>query len=408
MKFNRHAVPSILARVLRVSEYAPLCMDNSSGGSTNPAGQNLVFTDPHDANKTYPARFKRQIKDRNQKVRSGTTVDGEDFPYQDIKKNKCECCKKLDINDECDDWANDVWEVFIDGEWKEVKICKWHAFKLLGREEQEASLKLPHQVEAPVTDIVDFGQPYTLVNVILADEVSVVKYPCSGGCPDLLREGALKKLTILNIASELGDEENIVALVNSFNNSKNWRTKSDGVKRSSSHYTSDFYDGAGAQGGPGASGRPDTWSPTREQWEAASPALKEFFEKIERKYECKIHDGHATYISKEKFSNKSRKVGCMDAHTDKWYELKPLLRAVLTIGKSENGKFMRFTDMEYGRWVEIPIEHGTCVMLDPLFAGTTTGRYIHGVRGAEGTYTIVFDFGRTKDGDVVMFSGLDL
>ena len=332
MKFNRLAVPNILARVFRVSDYTPLCMDNSSGGSsgdTNPAGQNLVFIDPHDANKTYPARFKRQIKDRNQTVRSGTTGDGEDFAYQDIKKNKCECCKKLGITDECDVWANDVWEVYIDGVWKEVKICKWHAFKLLGREEQGASLKLPHQVEALVTDIVDIGDP-TLVNVILADKVSVVKYPCTGGCPDLLREGALKKFTMLNIASALGDEKNIVALVNEFNDSKNWRTKSDGAGRSSSHCNSGFYGGAGAHYGPGVSGRPDTWSPTREQWEAASPALKEFFAKIERDYECEIHNGHATYISKEKFSNKSRKVGCMDDHTDKWYELKPLLRAVLT------------------------------------------------------------------------------
>ena len=130
--------------------------------------------------------------------------------------------------------------------------------------------------------------------------------------------------------------------------------------------------------------------------------MKEVFDDIERIHECEIHDGHATYICDEKLGPKSRKIGCMDEHIDKPYDWKPLFRLVLTIGRSNSGKVMRFTDIKYGRWVDIPIDHGTCIRIDPIFSGTETGRYIHGVRGAEGTYTIVLDFGRTPAGVVEM------
>ena len=86
----------------------------------------------------------------------------------------------------------------------------------------------------------------------------------------------------------------------------------------------------------------------------------------------------------------------MREHGDKPYPWKPWKRGVLTLGDNIDGtpKVMRFTDMEYGRWVDIEIPHGTFIELGPTFSGTESPRYIHGIRNAQGTYSLVIDYGK--------------
>ena len=57
-------------------------------------------------------------------------------------------------------------------------------------------------------------------------------------------------------------------------------------------------------------------------------------------------------------------------------------------------KIMRFSDMQYGRWVDIEVKHGTFIELDRIFSGTDSPRYIHGVRNAQGVYALVMDYGK--------------
>ena len=70
------------------------------------------------------------------------------------------------------------------------------------------------------------------------------------------------------------------------------------------------------------------------------------------------------------------------------------LRGILYVGDSKAGKVMRIHDQKYGRWVDIWLPHGTFIMFSTHAGGSSSPRYVHGVRNAEGTYTICFDFGQ--------------
>ena len=354
------------------------------------------FTNPNNIDEEYTVEYKGQLNDHVETMKSTTTEDGEQFAYRPFsKKNRCQGAKFG--AGQCDEaFANDNFQLLDDGS-KPFCLCKYCQFVLIGEEEAK---NMPHTAHAPVPTVVHPGTE-KLITVPLLDDNDEstgesMTFRCVGGCPNIIVEGIMSSgLSIVNLSSELGNPEQLSAALKALGETKKfWNTQSEGVVRSSPHLTTSIYESGNA---PGMSGRKDTWSPTRKMLEEAHPPFKEIFKMIEKIHECKIHDGHMTLSLTEKIGILSRKIGVMDEHGDKPFKFKPLKRGILSVSDSTSDgmyKIMRFSDMQYGRWVDIEVKHGTFIEMDRFFSGTDSPRYIHGVRNANGVYTLVMDYGK--------------
>ena len=73
-------------------------------------------------------------------------------------------------------------------------------------------------------------------------------------------------------------------------------------------------------------------------------------------------------------------------------------RGIGTIGDSYNKegmpKILRINDRKYGRYVDIVCTNGTWIDMGWIASGTSSERFTHEVRYAEGTYFVVVDYGK--------------
>ena len=314
-------------------------------------------------------------------------VDGGGEPFNFVYFSTRRKCTASKFGGTCGgECAVHVYDV--DG--KEQVFCLICAHELMG--EKQAKKSLPDRTKAPVTKVVESGVE-TPFNATLPGGMRVVPQLCNGGAPNVAKEGILNgSLSITSLAEELGNVEDLYAFMeNLAKNEEFWTQVVEGVTRNSSYLNTSKFE---SHENPGTSGRKDHWAPTRTDLEKHQP-FKKFFRDVEARHKCEIKSGHMTCILSYLISNKLKVTGKMNPHGDKDYRNKPLKRGVLTVGDTKTGtKTLRIIDMEYGRWVDIPCPHGTFIEFDYIFSGTHCPRYVHGVRNAEGTYSLVLDYGR--------------
>jgi len=70
-------------------------------------------------------------------------------------------------------------------------------------------------------------------------------------------------------------------------------------------------------------------------------------------------------------------------------------RAILSFGCKQ--KIMRIVDRETGRWFDVLIQHGTIIEMSRLAGGVNDKRWMHEVRNAQGSYTLVIEFSPKKN-----------
>ena len=225
------------------------------------------------------------------------------------------------------------------------------------------------------------------------------KWICRGGNLEIFEEGTLDGgLNNINFAKKLGDIQQMSQGLKVADDNGVYNTASHGVHRESPHLSSSPYDGGPPPGQPGYE---SNWPETREKLEAAHPPFGEVFKEIEECNDCKIFDGHITHSLLVKMVGSTAAktiIGYFHPHGDKPFHGKTEKRGVLSSGRpvGKERKIMRINDREYGRWVDIEIDHGTLIEMDLFYSGASSGRYTHSIRDADGTYAIVLDYGKRE------------
>lgn len=90
------------------------------------------------------------------------------------------------------------------------------------------------------------------------------------------------------------------------------------------------------------------------------------------------------------------KPGSFKWHHDKGFAGGSVVRTILTLGDSDEGKTMSVQDRRTGKWCRFNVPHGTLVTMSLIGSGVEGGRFIHRVDGGGGTYTIIMEGGPLK------------
>jgi len=385
----------------------PCSMHNASGGSAA-SGQlkscredMFKFTNPK---KQFDVEWiEKKLASIASNEKTVSTEEGDLFSFTPYSKGcRCQAAKRFGIADCGGAYAVDWFKFGGD----EFGVCKGCQYAMLAEEEEKKKMK--DQETAKVTGYVVPGSGGEIISIPLkylngkpvyesdGTTPKFIQVRVVGGISNVLMEGLISgELSITYWDEKLGDPAKISKFMKKVSETrKYWNSDAggDGTGRGSAYLSTSLPNNAEGGGAPGTSGRYDTWGPTRIALEEYPP-FKEFFEVVERDHECTIYDGHMTYTKPE-----NKGYVTMKEHGDKKYPWKPWKRGILTLGSNCHGdtKVMRFTDMEHGRWVDIEIPHGTFIELGPTFSGTESPRYIHGIRNAQGTYSLVIDYGKEK------------
>jgi len=228
----------------------------------------------------------------------------------------------------------------------------------------------------------------------------ITEWICRGGNTEILGEGAYDGgLNKINFADKLGDIPQLSQGLKEADENGVYNTASHGVSRESPHLSSAPYQDGGPP--PGQAGYESNWLETREKLGTAHPPFEEVFKEIEECNGCDIFDGHITYSLLEKMVGSTAAktiIGYFHQHGDKPFHGKTEKRGILSSGRpvGKEKKIMRINDRKYGRWVDIEIDHGTFIEMDHLYSGSSSGRYTHSIRDADGTYAIVLDYGKRE------------
>jgi len=382
-----------------------LMMHQPDGGSSKDVEARETNEDDYfilttERGKTYHA-YKLPDKPGRSSVNRSGELQGMSYDYSEYTYNKKEwgCDSALFGYGECDAFAANKFEVYCQDTTNQksvVKICACCHKQLMNDEEGENE-KLNEELYpskvAPISRVFVPREPADAEEFVV-DTLSggTMKWKVAGGCANILAEGgAWGGLTNRNYGSSLFSDTSTLskALGVMDQNRHIMNTVSDGDSRGHSHSTSASYAGSA----PGTNSYQSTWPRTREILEKEYPPFKDFFKEIETDHECKISDGH---IDLPLVENGDKKIS-FEQHVDKPFFGKCVKRGILSLGNpldsDKDRKIMRITDREYGRWVDVVIDHGTFIEMDLVYSGAINGRYTHEIRNADGVYSIIMDYG---------------